>query len=60
MIEDEIGKQVVDVETMIDSLAPLASWREDLSSSPTNSADEPDIGTAVNVSAMLLATGVHD
>jgi hypothetical protein len=28
MTEDEIGKQVIDVETTIDFLAFLASWRE--------------------------------
>jgi hypothetical protein len=41
MTEDEIGKQVIDVETTIDFLALLASWRENLSSSPTNSAEDP-------------------
>jgi hypothetical protein len=41
MTEDEIGKQVIDVETTTDFLALLASWRENLSSSPTNSAEDP-------------------
>jgi AAA+ ATPase superfamily predicted ATPase len=43
MTEDEIGKRVIDVETTIDFLALLASWRENLSSSPTNSAEDPYI-----------------
>ena len=42
MTEDEIGKQIIDVETTIDFLALLASWRENLSSSPTNSAEDPN------------------
>jgi hypothetical protein len=49
MTEDEIGKQVIDVETTIDSLALLASWRENLSSLPANSADEPNEARANSV-----------
>jgi hypothetical protein len=57
MTEDEIGKQVIDVETTIDFLALLASWRENLSSSPTNSAEDPVFNTLhrVNFQPRLIS-----